>query len=133
MRQLNLLQLGDELASGLGMKVTRVRFYLLTVAAILIAPVVAVTGPIGFVALLSPHMVRMLLRTSNAYSVLPTSALAGGLVLIVADTLARLLFFPLEIPVGVWTIAVIGPVVLWLASSKSRQKRFSVAQQGGSM
>jgi iron complex transport system permease protein len=114
-RTLNVLQLGDDVAAGLGMNVTRARFRLLVVAVLLVAPVVWVAGPIAFVALLSPHVARFALGSSNAYSVLPASAAIGAFVVLVADTTGRLLFFPTEVPVGIWTIAIVGPIAAFLA------------------
>jgi iron complex transport system permease protein len=122
-RALNLLQLGDDVASGLGMQVTRARFLLFVVALLLVAPVVSICGPIAFVALLSPHVARFLLRSVNAYVVLPASAAVGAVVVLIADTAGRLLFFPLEIPAGIWTIVVAGPLAIWLAGSVLRASR----------
>jgi iron complex transport system permease protein len=120
-RVLNVLQLGDDVASGLGMRVTRARLALLSIAVLLVAPVVAVAGPIAFVAFLSPHVARSLLRSSNAHGVLPTAAVVGALVVLLADSIGRLLFFPLEIPAGIWTIVVAGPIAIWFAGSALRR------------
>ena len=120
-RALNLLQLGDDMAIGRGMRVTRARALLLVTAAVLVAPVVAVIGPLSFVALLAPHLARAVLRTSNAHLVLPASAAIGAVVVMLADTAGRLLMFPTEIPAGVWTIVVIGPVAIWMARSSGRR------------
>lgn len=119
-RALNLLGLGDDLATGLGMKVVRARFLLLGLAMLLIAPVVAVVGPIGFVALLAPHVARYLLGTGNAHQVLPASAAVGAVVVLAADAVGRLAFFPVEIPAGIWTIVVAGPAAIWLARGALR-------------
>jgi len=119
-RPLNLLQLGDDVASGLGMNVTRTRFGLMAVSVLLIAPVVAVAGPIAAVALLSPHIARFALRTSNAFAILPASALVGALVVLVADLLARLALYPIEVPAGVWTIIIAGPAAIWFAATRIR-------------
>jgi iron complex transport system permease protein len=119
-RTLNLLQLGDDLATGLGLRVTRARLIVLGVAVLLVSPVVAVVGPIAFVALLSPHVARLSLATTNANSVLLASAAIGALVVVLADTAGRLLFFPYEIPVGIWTVLVVGPVAVWLARTQVR-------------
>jgi iron complex transport system permease protein len=119
-RTLNLLQLGDDVASGLGMRVTRARLAVLAIAVLLVAPIVAIAGPLAFVALLSPHVARMTLRTTNAYSVLIASALIGAMVVLLADAAGRLLFFPHEIPAGIWTILVVGPVAVWLARARLR-------------
>ncbi|MGN6721202.1 MAG: FecCD family ABC transporter permease [Marmoricola sp.] len=119
-RPLNLLQLGDDMAIGRGMRVTRARALLLTCACLLVAPVVAVVGPISFVALLSPHVAKVVLRTSNAHLILPASAMVGAIVLLLADTAGRLLFFPTEIPAGIWTIVVVGPMAVILARRSAR-------------
>jgi len=121
-RSLNLLQLGDDVAAGLGMNVARARLVLLFVAVLLVAPAVSVSGPIEFVALISPHVCRALLATSNAYVVLPAAAAVGALTVLAADTLGRLLFFPLEVPAGLWTVVVIGPVAVWLAGTQLKRK-----------
>ncbi len=122
-RVLNLLQLGDDVASGLGMRVTRARLMLLFVAVLLVAPAVSVVGPVAFVALISPHVCRALMRTTNAYAVLPASAAVGALTVLLADTAGRLLLFPLEIPAGIWTVVVIGPAAIWLAGNRLRSVR----------
>jgi iron complex transport system permease protein len=120
-RALNLLQLGDDIAIAQGMRVTRARAVLLGAATLLVAPVVAVVGPVSFVSLVAPHVAKWLLRTSNAYLVLPASAGIGAVVLLLADAAGRLLFFPREIPAGIWTIVVIGPVAVWMARQSIRQ------------
>lgn len=113
-RPLNLLQLGDEVAEGLGLPVVPARLLLLLLAAGLVAAVVAVCGPVGWIALLGPHLVRYGLGTTDARVVLPLTALAGATLLIVADLLGRLLFAPVELPVGLWTTLLGGPLLLAL-------------------
>ncbi|MDX2160432.1 MAG: iron ABC transporter permease [bacterium] len=113
-RPLNLLQLGDDMAEGLGLPVFRTRTLIFTVAIALQAAVVAVAGPIGFIALLAPHMVRGLLATTDARQVLPISALVGAVLLTSADLLARELFSPAELPVGLITIGIGSPIALFL-------------------
>ncbi|HEX3721178.1 MAG TPA: iron chelate uptake ABC transporter family permease subunit, partial [Nitrolancea sp.] len=113
-RTLNLLQLGDDVARGLGLPVGRVRLMTLTLGAALVAAVVAVAGPISFIGLLSPHLARRLLRTSDARQVLPLSAILGALLLCAADLLARRAFAPLDLPVGVFTTVIGGPLLLIL-------------------
>jgi iron complex transport system permease protein len=113
-RPLNLLQLGDDMAEGLGLPVFRTRALIFLVAIALQAAVVAVAGPIGFIALVAPHMVRGLLHTTDARQVLPISALAGALLLTSADLLAREIFSPAELPVGLLTIGIGSPIALVL-------------------
>jgi len=113
-RTLNLLRLGDDVAAGLGLRVDRARLALLVLAAALVAPAVAVTGPIAFVSLLAPHAARLALGTGDVRRVLPATALLGALVVVAADTAGRLLLFPLELPAGAWTVLLGGPLVLVL-------------------
>jgi iron complex transport system permease protein len=121
-RSLNLLQLGDEMAEGLGLKVLRTRFLIALLSAALVAAVVAVCGPIGYISLLSPHIARRILGSTDARQVLPIAALLGAALLVSADLLARLALSPLEIPVGVWTTLVGGPVLLVLLRRQLGQK-----------
>ena len=113
-RPLNILKLGDEMAEGLGVGVRRTRALLFAASVLLVAPVIAIAGPIGFVALVSPHIVRRLLRTSDARIVLPVSAAVGAILVVSADMAARLVLHPHEIAVGLWTVAFGAPVLLVL-------------------
>ncbi|MEH6634594.1 MAG: iron ABC transporter permease [Halioglobus sp.] len=103
---LNALLLGESEARHLGIRVDRVKVALITWVAIGVGISVALVGTIAFVGLVVPHMVRMLIGPDHRY-LLPASALAGALLLVVADTLARVLVAPTELPVGVIT-AIIG-------------------------
>lgn len=113
-RPLNLLQLGDDMAEGLGLPVFRTRLFIFLVAIALNAAIVAVCGPIGFVALVAPHMVRGLLKTTDARQVLPISALLGAVLLTISDLLAREIFSPAELPVGLVTVVFGSPIALFL-------------------
>ena len=113
-RRLNILKLGDEMAEGLGVGVRRTRALLFAAAVLLVAPVIAIAGPIGFVALVSPHIVRRLLRTSDARIVLPVSAAVGAILVVSADMAARLVLHPHEIAVGLWTVVLGAPALLML-------------------
>lgn len=117
-RHLDVLRLGDHPARGLGVHVERERLALLAIAAALAGAAVATAGPVGFVGLMAPHIARRLVGTAHA-AVLPVAATAGGTVVIMADTLARTLFAPAEIPVGVMTALAGAPffVVLLFRSS----------------
>lgn len=112
------------MARGLGLRVFQLRLLVLVLGTALVAAVVAVCGPLSFIALLAPHVARRLLRTGDARLVLPAAALLGALLLTAADLLARLVFDPLELPVGIWTSLVGGPLLLLLrrqlAASKGR-------------
>jgi iron complex transport system permease protein len=113
-RALNLLQLGDEVAEGLGLPVFRTRTLILLLSTAMVAATVAVCGPIGFISLVAPHIVRRLLNTSDARQTLPIAALLGAVLLTAADLLAREIFSPTELPVGLVTIGVGSPLALFL-------------------
>lgn len=125
-RLLNIMQLGDDVARGLGLSLERQRVFLLLLASALVAAVVAVCGPISFVALLVPQLVRRMLRTSDARMVLPSSALAGALLLTAADLLARQLFAPQELPVGIFTALIGGPALIALLRGTHYRTRDTV-------
>jgi iron complex transport system permease protein len=112
-RALNTLLMGDEGATSLGIDVTRLRRYLLVVTALLTGVIVAISGGIGFVGLMIPHIVRMLVGSDHR-RLLPLTALVGGIFLIWADVLARTLAPPSELPLGVVTSMIGAPFFLWL-------------------
>ncbi|MEL4869769.1 iron ABC transporter permease [Pantoea agglomerans] len=110
---LNLLQLGEEEAHYLGVDVAVVQRILLLCSALLVAAAVAVSGVIGFVGLVVPHLMRMWLGADHR-AVIPGSALAGAALLLIADTVARTLVAPAEMPVGLLTSLLGAPWFLWL-------------------
>lgn len=112
-RYLNALQLGDEVAKSLGTRVERARFFLVTLAALLAASAVSVAGMLTFVGLIVPHMMRLIVGSDFNY-LLPSSAIFGGILLIVADTVARTAFAPIEVPVGVFMSFIGAPFFLYL-------------------
>jgi iron complex transport system permease protein len=112
-RILNVLNLKEEVASSLGIAIERERLGLLAIAVGLAGSCVAIGGGIGFVGLIGPHLARKLVGPKHELLV-PTSALAGGLLLLLADTLGRWILQPTEIPTGL-VVAVIGaPYFLYL-------------------
>ena len=117
-RPLNTLRLGDHAARSLGMRVGRVRTLVLLIGAGLVAAVVAVTGPIGWIGLLAPHLCRRALRTEDPRKVLAFSALMGAALLTMADVGAKLAIAPAETPVGLWTAVIGGPVLLLLLRNR---------------
>ncbi|WP_405174070.1 FecCD family ABC transporter permease [Paenibacillus sp. FSL H8-0260] len=118
-RVMNVLNLGEQTAVGLGAAVTKEQFRLLAAAVGLAAASVAVSGGIGFVGLVGPHLARRLVGPKHQL-MLPTSALLGSLLVIIADTIGRWILQPSEIPTGI-VVAVIGaPYFLYLlARTKS--------------
>lgn len=111
-RELNLMLLGEEEASHLGLNVSRMRILLLLLATLLAASSAAVSGIIGFVDLIVPHLLRLMVGPDHRW-LLPTSALAGGTLLALADTVARSLL-PGELPVGILTALLGAPFFLFL-------------------
>jgi iron complex transport system permease protein len=112
-RHLDALRLGDDVAAGLGARVARSRRALLALAAALAAAAVAIAGPASFVGLMAPHIARRLVGGAHI-AMLPVAALAGGTIVIVAGALARTLFAPVDIPVGVMTAVVGVPYFVYL-------------------
>lgn len=110
---LNLLQLGDEEAHYLGINVSRKRQQLLLLSSLLVGAAVSVSGVIGFIGLVVPHLIRMTTGADHRW-LIPCSTLAGACLLLVADTLARTLVQPAEMPVGLLTSLIGGPYFLWL-------------------
>jgi iron complex transport system permease protein len=121
--RLDLLSLGERAARHVGVDVERLRVLMLVVIALLTAAAVAVSGIILFVGLVVPHVVRMIAGPGHRV-LLPASALAGALALVVADTISRTAIAPSEIPLGVLTALVGAPFFLWLL-------RRTRARQGG--
>ncbi len=120
-RHLNVLSRGELQASIVGLPVKPVRYALFVAAALATALSVTTVGVIGFVGLVVPHQIR-LLSGSDHRIVLPASALAGGTLLVVADTLSRTLMAPRQLPVGALTAAIGVPLFLFLMS-RSRDNR----------
>lgn len=118
-RQLNALQLGEDLARALGVPVVGAQLALATVGALLAAVAVSVAGPIGFIAFVAPHIARRLTRAPGAAS-LPASALTGALLLIAADYAAQRIFEPTVLPDGITTIVVGAPYLLYLLARAER-------------
>ncbi len=120
--RLNTLALGEEYAEQLGVHVGRVRVATVIVGSLLTAAAVSLGGLIGFVGLLVPHFLRILIGP-NHVRLLPAAALGGATFLILADTFARTAFAPTEIPVGVFTAFLGGPAFLYLLNHRSRESR----------
>jgi iron complex transport system permease protein len=112
-RRLNLLALGDDMASGLGERVARVRVMAALGAILLCGGITAVCGPIAFVGLVVPHVCRLMAGSDYRW-ILPLSALAGALLLTSADILGRLIARPAELDVGIMTALVGAPFFIWI-------------------
>ena len=114
---LNLIVTGDETALQLGVEVERVKKLLLICASLMTGAVVSVSGVIGFVGLIIPHMIRMMFGSDHRL-LLPASGLFGASFLILADTIARIVLAPVELPVGVITAVFGAPFFVYLLRSK---------------
>jgi len=120
MRDLNIISLGDERAAQLGVQTERVKKILLIMASLIAALAVSVSGIIGFVGLVTPHILRFIVGPDHKI-LYPTSAIAGGIVLLMSDTLARTILMPREIPVGIITSIVGVPFFLYLLIKSKKQ------------
>jgi len=112
-RQLDLLQLGEPEAYRLGVDVRKLKFRVIISSAIVVGVSVSLSGMIGFVGLVVPHLMRLIGGVNHNY-LLPASAFFGASIMITADLLARILISPAELPVGLLTSAIGAPFFLWL-------------------
>jgi iron complex transport system permease protein len=119
-RRLNTLALGEEYATHLGISVQQTRVAVIVIGSVLTAAAVALGGLIGFAGLIIPHILRMILGPDHV-RLLPATALAGALFLLIADTAARTIIAPAELPVGVLTAFIGGPFFLYLLRKSRRE------------
>jgi iron complex transport system permease protein len=112
-RSLNLLMLGERDAFDLGVEVGRVRVVVFLVASLLVGSSVAASGSVGYVGLVVPHLARLSLGSDNRISI-PAAALGGAVFVIVADTIARTVIAPRELPVGAITALIGAPLFIYL-------------------
>lgn len=113
--ELDVILLGDDEARSLGVDAQKSKRILLIVASLCVAFSVAFTGLIGFVGLIIPHTIRMILKTSSNVLLIPLSILFGSLFLLLCDTIGRVIFDPVEIPIGIITAFFGAPFFLYLA------------------
>lgn len=119
-RQITTISLGEDVARGLGQKTGWIKALSAVSVVLLAGGAAAVAGPIGFVGLVIPHMARFLVGVDYRW-ILPYSALAGGIFLIVSDVAARLVLRPTELPVGVMTALIGGPFFVYLVRWRVRR------------
>lgn len=115
--KLNILMLGDEVATGLGIKVEKTRFIFIIISSLLAGAAVSVVGLLGFVGLIVPHIVRLFIGSDYRY-LFPGAIFFGASLVMICDTLARTLFAPAEIPVGIIMSALGAPFFLYLLRKK---------------
>ena len=120
-RGLNLLLLGDESAAALGINVGRLQKLLILASSLMAGTTIAVSGSIGFVGLMGPHFTRLLVGGDHR-RVLPVCALLGGILVVWVDVAARMLIAPEELPVGVLTAVIGGPIFIWMLKKSNQEK-----------
>lgn len=119
--KLNILMLGDEVATGLGVSVEKTRFLFIIISSLLAGSAVSVVGLLGFVGLIVPHMTRLFIGSDYKY-LFPGTIFFGASIVMICDTLSRILFAPIEIPVGIIMSALGAPFFLYLLRKKEGLK-----------
>ncbi|MCK9443219.1 MAG: iron chelate uptake ABC transporter family permease subunit [Tissierellaceae bacterium] len=118
-KDLNIMLTGEESAQSMGVDVEKVKIYVLVLGTFMVSMSVSISGIIGFVGLIIPHMVRIVLGADHKI-LLPASALVGGIFMIFADLVARTVISPMELPVGIITALFGGPFFLYLLRASKR-------------
>lgn len=119
-RDLNIMLTGEESAKSLGVNVEKTKIYVILIGTFITSIAVSVSGIIGFVGLIIPHIVRLIIGPDHRI-LLPASALMGGIFMIFADTIARTIISPIEIPVGIITAIFGGPFFIYLLRTKKKK------------
>jgi len=119
--ELNIILSGDEEARNLGVDANKLKRNLLIVSSLAVAFGVAFSGLIGFIGLIVPHIIRLMIKNYNNAIVLPLCTLLGGIFLLFCDFIARVVLYPTEIPIGIITSIFGAPIFLMLAL---RARRF---------
>jgi iron complex transport system permease protein len=119
-RQITALSLGEDVAQSLGQRTAWIKGLTATSVVLLAGSSVAIAGPVGFIGLIVPHMVRFFIKTDYRW-ILPYSAVFGAILLLISDIAARVLFKPQELPVGIMTALVGAPVFVSLAKTKVKR------------
>lgn len=123
-RKLEILQLGDQLSVGLGLKIKSIKLLVITIVILLCGISVSIVGPISFIGLITPHIVRYL-NVHGYIWILVFNAIFGGILLIWSDIISRLIFFPKEIPVGVVTAVIGAPYFVYLVRKHLKQRGYA--------
>jgi iron complex transport system permease protein len=117
-RTLNLLTLGDDVAAGRGVNIGRAQRTAFLSASLATGAAISLSGPIGFIGIVVPHLVRLLVGSDHRI-VLPAATLFGATFLVSCDLIARTIMTPIELPVGIVTAMIGGPFFLWLLVRKA--------------
>jgi iron complex transport system permease protein len=118
--RINILSAGDEVAESLGVNVSRLRTTGLVVSTLMTSACLAFTGVIGFIGLMAPHICRMFIGNDSRF-LFPAASLLGALILIVSDTVARIVISPEELPVGIIMYVIGGIFFIWLISRRNKE------------
>lgn len=121
--KINVLSAGEDVASNLGINVPRLRSTSLIICTLITSVCIAFTGIIGFIGLIAPHVCRMFIGNDSRY-LFPASGLLGALVLLISDTVARMIISPEELPVGIIMYILGGIFFVWLIGNKKKEVRF---------
>jgi iron complex transport system permease protein len=121
-KELNALLLGEEMASTLGVEVEKIKLVLVGLASLMTAAAVSVSGLIGFVGLIVPHWVRLMVGSNHRF-LLPLAGLSGMILMVAADTIARTVLAPVEIPIGIVMALVGAPFFLYLLRRKKAVRK----------
>lgn len=119
-RDLNIIASDEDVAKSLGIDVDRTRIVVLGITSLITSAIVAFTGPIGFIGLVSPHACRMIMGGDNRL-LIPASAVVGALILLVSDTIARTIIVSLTLPIGAVTNVIGAPVLIYLIMRRKRE------------
>lgn len=119
--KLNILVLGDEVATGLGVNVEMIRFVFIILSSVLAGSAVSVVGLLGFVGLIVPHISRLIIGSDYRF-LFPAAILLGAIIVLICDLISRVLFAPIEIPVGIIMSALGAPFFLYLLRSKEAKQ-----------
>ncbi len=122
-KNLNIISLGEEKARHLGVDVEKFKLCLFALNSLMVAAAVAISGTIGFVGLVVPHITRLIVGPNHKV-LIPCSALAGAILVLLADDVARVIAKPIEIPVGIIMSMVGAPFFLWLLKKRQKTKYF---------
>ena len=118
-RKLDIIQLGESEAYRLGIDVKKLKFSVIISSAIIVGISVSISGMIGFVGLIVPHLIRLIGGVNHNY-LLPSSALGGAILMVISDLISRTIVEPAELPIGLITSAIGSPFFLWLILKTKR-------------
>jgi iron complex transport system permease protein len=120
LQKLNILQLGEESATNLGLNIDKIKIILILVSSLLAAAIVSVSGVIGFVGLIVPQIAKLFIKSTDFRLLYPIVMLLGAIILVCADTVARIVLIPQEIPVGIFTAMLGVPFFLFLLKNTTK-------------